>query len=166
MRAVRVPKASRRNARVQDREIRGMKDAVADAHQRGDRIKPQYRRRETRDDRSSGEQREPAEQHRTGAEAIDGKSGGELGEPASEIERACQGAQRRVRDVELGPQEREHRGQNELEEVRQPVGEPDQPDDLHIVAERVGADGIQGEFRCEVRNGPPLYLNLRLRLRM
>jgi UTP-glucose-1-phosphate uridylyltransferase len=41
--------------------------------------------------------------------------------------------------VEFRLQEREQRRQRELEEVRQPVGDADQPDDLHVAAERAWA---------------------------
>ncbi len=139
-----MPEALWRHARIENRKVRGVEHAVADPHQRGDRIEPEDAGRKTREDRPAGDQAEPPQKHGTRAEAVDGEPGRELGQSAGKIERAGKGAQCRERNVEFRPQQREHRGQHQLEKVRRPMGEPDQPDDFHIVAERVGASGIQG----------------------
>ena len=102
VRAVRVTEPLGRDVRVEDREIRGMEHAVADSHQRGDRIEPVDAGHEARDDRSAGEQAQSAKQHRTGAEAVDGESGRELRDAAREVKNAGERAERRERDVELG----------------------------------------------------------------
>ena len=145
VRAVGVAKPLRRDVRVQDREVGRMEDAVADPHQRGDRIKPGDRRREPGEKCAAGQEPEAAQQHGTRAEAVDREAGGELRRATREIEGTGQRAQRRERDVELRPEQREHRRQHELEEVRQPVPEADQPDDLDVVAKRVCGGRIQGE---------------------
>ncbi len=89
----------------------------------------------------------PAEQHRTGADAVDGETGRELGEPARRVEHAGKRPQRRERHVELRLEQRKERRQRELEEVRHRVRQPDDADDSRIVAERVGGFGIQGRRR-------------------
>ena len=51
MRAVRVSEPAWRNVRVEYRKIRGMEDAVAQAHDESERKEPRDIRDETRDER-------------------------------------------------------------------------------------------------------------------
>lgn len=131
-----MAEAPRRDARVEDREIRRVEHAVADTHQHRDRIEPEDARGGAREDRAAREQPESAQEHGTSAVAVDGEARGELGEAAAEIEDSGQRAQRREGDAEFHAQQRKHRREDKLEEMRRPVGEADQPDDFHVVTER------------------------------
>src|SRR5215472_2666007 len=82
VRAVRVAETLRRHVRVEHGEVRGMKHAVADAHQNGQRKQPVHAGHEAIQQYASREQAEPAQQHRPGAEAVHGETGAKLAYPA------------------------------------------------------------------------------------
>ena len=90
------------------------------------------------DQDAAGKQGQSAQQHRARAEAIDGESGAELADAARDVEHADQRPERREADVEFRAQQRKQRRQDQLEKVRQRVGDADDADDLDVVAERGG----------------------------
>ena len=71
----------------------GMEHAVADAHQRGDRKQPADAGDEAREHRAAGGERQPREQHRARAEAVDGEARRELRDAARRVEDADQRAE-------------------------------------------------------------------------
>jgi hypothetical protein len=141
----------RRHVRVEDREVDRMEHAVAEPHQDGDREEPQGAGHQRRGDRPAGEQAQAREQHRPRAEAVDGESAGELRDARADVERADQRAEERPRHVEFGLEDREQRRQRELEEMRQRVREPDEPDHLRVVPERSVGAGLQGTVGVRLR---------------
>ncbi|MFO1396675.1 MAG: hypothetical protein U1F48_06395 [Burkholderiales bacterium] len=153
VRRVRVAQAARRDVRVEDREVARMEDTVAHAHQRDDREQPVGIRRERRDERAAGGERQAAEQHRPRAEAVDDEARGELRDAAAGVEHADQQAQQRPRHVELRPQDREQRREGQLEEMRERVGDADEADDAHVATERLRGCGFQGRGRRARRAG-------------
>ena len=144
VRAVRVAEPSRRDARVEDREIGRVEHSVADSHERHDRKQPADAGDEARDDDAAGRERESGEQHRTRAEPIDGEPRQELRDAARRVVDGDERAEHRVARSELGAQQREERRQRELEKMRHQMREADDADHFGVAAERVGAGEIQG----------------------
>ena len=144
VRAVRVAEPPRRDVGVEDREIGRMEHAVADPHQRDDRKEPADAGNEARDDDAAGGEGEPREEHRAGADAVDGEARRELRDAARRVVDADERAEDRVARAELGAQQRKERRQRELEEMRHQVREADDADHGGIAAERLGVGEIQG----------------------
>src|SRR5207253_9785583 len=101
VRAVGVTETARVDVGVEDREVRRMKHAVAEAHDCGERKQPVDARNEAGDERATGEQTDAAEQDRARAEAVHGKARPELAYAARHVEHADGRAQRRVAHGEL-----------------------------------------------------------------
>ncbi len=143
VRRIRMTQPPRRHVRIENREVRWVKHAVAGAHDRRAGEQPPGIGRERGGQRAAGQQRQARQQDQPGATAIDEESGGELNEATRDIERADDEPEHRPRDIELGAQQRKQRRKRELQEVRQAVRKADDADDAGIPAERLGGCGIQ-----------------------
>ncbi len=93
-------------------------------------------------DRAARQQREPGQQHRPRAAAVDDETRGELRHAAGSVEDPDQQPQQRPGHIELGAQQREERRQSELEEVRECVRGTDEADNADVAAERLGGNGF------------------------
>ncbi len=71
VRAVRMAQPPRRDIGIEDREIRRVEHAIADAHQRDDGKQPADAGHDARDDDPAGGERQPREEHRARAKTID-----------------------------------------------------------------------------------------------
>ena len=139
--AVRMPEPARVDVGVEHREVGRMENAVADAHQRGQREQPVDARNERRAQRAAGQKADSTQQDRPRAKTIDGETGRELTRAAGHVEHADQRAERGIAHVELRLEQRKQRRQGELEEVRQAMRRADQPDDADVTAERRAVGG-------------------------
>ncbi len=115
-----------------------MEDAVAEPGDRGGEEQPRERGREPRRERPAADEREPGEQDRARADAVDEEAGDGLHHAGHRVEHREHRAERGVAHAELVLEQREERRNAELEEVRQPVGDADQPDDAGVGPERRG----------------------------
>ncbi len=136
MRAVGVTKPSCLDVRVEDGEVRGVEYTVANPHDGSERKQPEKAGDHPGQQDAACKQREPRQQHGAGTEAIDGEPGAELADAARDIEHADQRPERGEAHVEFRAQQRKQRRQDQLEKVRERVGDADDADDLDVFAER------------------------------
>jgi len=144
VRRIRIAEVPRCHARVENREVAGMENAVADPHHGGKRKQESRIRRERRTHRGRREQSHARQQHRLRAEAIDQEPGRELGDAARDVERADDHPEQGPRHVELGAKQRKQRWQRELQKMGDGVCETDEPDHARVAPERRRRSGIQG----------------------
>ena len=134
VRAVRMAETARGDVGIEHREIGRMKDAVADAHDRGQWKQPEDAGNAASKERTAGEQGQPAEKHRPGPEAVDGEARAKLAQRARNVKSAHQRTQGRIAHAEFRAQQWKQRRQDELEEVRHAVRDTDHADHADIAA--------------------------------
>jgi hypothetical protein len=148
------------HAPVQQREIRRMKDRIADA---GDDRRGKQARiaRRQRQHQTGDAQRADAEhQHRARADPVDHESGQRLADAADDEEHGHQKAGLGVGQREVRHQPREQRRQHQVEEVRRAVRQPDQADHFGIAPARCVDRGCThgGDFSkgaAQIMRSPP-----------
>ncbi len=147
VRAVRVAEAARRDVGIENREIGGVKHAVAHTHQRDDREQPRDAGRETRERRPAGEQCQAGQQYRSRPEAVHREAGGELRDVARGVVDADLRCRARVTDAELRPQQRKQRRQRQLEEMRERCARPMTSISSGVATQRIGVGKSQRRGR-------------------
>ena len=129
-----MTEAARSDVGIEHREIGRMEDSVADAHERGQRKQPDNAGNAAGQERTAGEQRQPAEEHGARTKAVDGEARAKLAQGARNVKGAHQRTQGRIAHVEFGPQQWKQRRQDKLEEVRHAVCDTDHADHADIAA--------------------------------
>jgi len=142
-----VPQPGRGDAPVDERVVRGMEDAVAQARDRGRGHQPGIACRRGERQARAREQRHAAVEHAQRAEAVDHESRQRLPDPRDHEERGHQRADLREREAELRHQVRKQRRHDEVEEVRGAVRETNQRDDGGVVAQAGRGGWICGGHR-------------------
>ena len=122
------------DARIQDREIGRVKDAVAEAGRHRQREQEPEGRHQPHQRRGARGHGEAAEQDAPRPDAVDEKAGGRLRDARHGVERGRQQPQRLVADIEGDDEQRKERRQDELEEMAEPVRGAHQPDHRRVPA--------------------------------
>jgi hypothetical protein len=139
-----MAQAVRGDAPVEQREIRGVEHAVAEAR---DRPRRQHHReaRGTRErEARKPKQRHSAAEHAQRAEAVDHEARERLAHAGDHEEHHHRGAHLREGEPEVAHQPGKERRQHEVEESARRVREADQRDDLRVVAQVVDDGGRGG----------------------
>src|SRR5690606_4207033 len=129
-----VAQPVRGHARMEEGEVAGVEDAVADAGDDHPGDEHRVARRQA-DERDAGHHHgEAREQHRARADAVDDEAGERLAERRQRVEERHGEAERRVRDAQIARDERKERRDDDLEEVARAVRERDEADDARVPA--------------------------------
>jgi hypothetical protein len=117
---------------IEEREIGRMEDAVAETGERGTQHQPGIAGRHTQHDAGQREHANAEAEDEPPAHTIDDETRKRLSNAADHEERRREKSDIGVAEREIAHQPREQRRQHQMEEVRGPVCEPDERDDLAV----------------------------------
>ena len=123
---------------IEDREIGWMEDAVAETGERRTQHQPGIAGRQAQHDAGERQHPDAEAEDPPATHAIDDEAGQRLSDAADHEERRREQSDVGVAEREIAHQPREQRRQQQMEEVRGAVREPDERDDLAVSRRSTG----------------------------